>query len=348
MKRSSLRTIVVALSLLAGACSQPAREPQVAPPEIAQPVSRSEIVPLVDHHQHLISAGTMAMITRPGTTPLPPITARDVVSLLDSAGIRRGVVLSGAFTFGGRNFDRQPRTEEELHRLVAAENDWTATEVAQYPDRLVAFCSFHPQHGYALAELERCAGNRLFRGVKLHLEESDVDLTNPVHAESVRRVFGEANRHGLAIVIHPRNNRVDAVATTRVLLTEILPAAPDVPVQIAHLSGGGQYSEPALALYAEAVTAGAPGTRNLLFDLTDVANTARESGAQAEAVMGRMVELIRAIGIERMVYGSDPAVFGRLAPREAWALLRDAMPLTDAEIAAIAGNVAPYLTSGRR
>ena len=337
--------LVLSLTVLVHGCAGPQ---STRLPDAERTLSRGEIVPLADHHQHLISPGTMQMIARPGADPSPPISARDVIALLDAAGIERGVVLSGAFTFGGRNFDRERRTEDELHALVRAENDWTAAEVARFPDRLIAFCSFHPQHGYAMTELRRCASSGAFRGVKLHLEESDVALTNPVHAESVRRVFAEANRLGLAIVVHPRNNRVDPVATTRALLANILPAAPDVPIQIAHLSGGGAYSEAALALYADAVASGAPGTRNLFFDVTDVANTAEESGADADAVMGRMVELMRRIGMERMLYGSDPAVFGRLEPREAWALFREVMPLTDEEIATIAGNVAPYVLSEGR
>jgi uncharacterized protein len=309
---------------------------------------RDAIVPLVDHHQHLVSAGTAAMITagmRPGAEPQDPITAERLIGLLDAAGIHRAVVLSGAFTFGGRSFDpeRNTRSPEELAALVRAENDWTAREVAQYPERLIAFCSFHPQAESAMAELARCADQPVFRGIKLHLEESDVDLTNRGHAEAVRRVFAEANRRRLPIVIHPRNNRMDAVATTEAFLRTVLPAAPDVPVQIAHLHGGGAFSEPALALYARAIAAGDPATHNLLFDVTDIAATARQVGPDSEAVMHRIVALMRQMGLERMLYGSDPAVYGRAAPREGWAEFKRVMPLTDAEVARIAGNMAPYL-----
>jgi predicted TIM-barrel fold metal-dependent hydrolase len=268
------------------------------------------------------------------------------VALLDSAGIERAVVLSGAFTFGGFNFDpdRAALSEAEVDALVRAENDWTAAEVAQFPRRLVAFCSFHPQSAGALEELRRCAGDPSFLGVKLHLEESDVDLTRPIHAEAVRRIFAEANRLRMPIVIHPRNNRVDARATTEAFLSQILPAAPDVPVQLAHLHGGGRYSEDALRLYADAVEAGRAGTRNLLFDVTDIALTSRGmSPEQADSVMQSIVAQMRRIGMGRMLYGSDPAVFGRFAPREGWAEFRRVMPLTDEEISRIASNIAPYL-----
>ncbi|HYO75026.1 MAG TPA: amidohydrolase family protein [Thermoanaerobaculia bacterium] len=311
------------------------------------PLRRDEIVLAVDHHQHFASAGTVGMLNSrmpPGAARLEPITAERVIALLDEAGIRRAVVLSGAFTFGGRSFDpeRSTLSPAELTARVRAENEWTLSEVARYPTRLTAFCSFHPQAESAMAELRWCADQSGFVGVKLHLEESDVDLTNESHAVAVRRIFAEANRLRMPIVIHPRNNRVDAVATTEAFLTRILPAAPDVPVQIAHLHGGGMYSEAALKLYADAVSSGNPATRNLLFDVTDVIRTSPKGGADASVIEG-MVALMRRIGMERMLYGSDPAVMGRLAPREGWAEFKRVMPLTDEEIARIAANVAPYL-----
>lgn len=312
------------------------------------PAAARDVVPLVDHHQHLVSPGTAAMINarmRAGGTPQEPITADRLVALLDSAGIRRAVVLSGAFTFGGFNFDPERATlsAAQIDARVSAENDWTARQVERYPDRLIGFCSFHPQSESALAELRRCSAMPAFRGIKLHLEESNVDLTDSAHVEALRRVFAEANRLRLPIVVHPGNNRVDARAATESFLVRVLPAAPDVPVQIAHLHGGGRYSEAALALYADAIAAGRPATRNLIFDVTDIALTAAQAGERANAVMRSIAGHMRRIGMERMLYGSDPAVFGRLAPREGWELFRRVMPLTEAEFATIATNVAPYV-----
>ena len=312
------------------------------------PLRTSGIVPRVDHHQHLVSPGTAEMINarlRPGSPRQDPIDAKRLVALLDTAGIKQAVVLSGAFTFGGHNFDarRDTMPADRLAALVRAENDWTANEVAKYPERLVAFCSFHPQAAHAMSELRRCASSKRFRGVKVHLEESDVDLTKPADAAALRAVFAEANRLQLPIVIHVRNNRSDARATAAAFLKDVLPAAPNITVQIAHLAGGGAYSEAALSVYADAVAAGQPVTRNLVFDVTEVSRTARDAGARRTEVMTRMVELMRRIGMERMLYGSDPAVFGRLAPREGWAEFVSVMPLTPAEISTIADNVAPYL-----
>jgi len=47
------------------------------------------------------------------------LAARDLVALLDSAGIRRAVILSVAYMYGSPS-----RTVEDEYVKVRAENDW--------------------------------------------------------------------------------------------------------------------------------------------------------------------------------------------------------------------------------
>ena len=94
-------------------------------------------------------------------------------------------------------------------------------------------------------ELTRCSNNPQLRdGLKLHFGNSDVDLDNPENVAQVRRVFEAANRHRMAIVVHMRTSldlgRRYGADAARVFLSQLLPAAPDVPVQIAHLAGAGR------------------------------------------------------------------------------------------------------------
>ena len=51
---------------------------------------------------------------------------------------------------------------------------------------------------------------------------------------------------------------------------------------------------------------------------------------------------IRQLGIDRVLFGSDAATGGNLAPREAWVEFQK-VPLTEAEFRTIANNVAPYM-----
>src|SRR3954452_9218207 len=84
-----------------------------------------------DYHQHLLSPAAAKL----GSLPRP-VTAGDLIALLDAAGVHRALVLSLAYQFGNPN---RPPVEDEYAR-VKAENDWTAQQVSQFPDRLRAFC----------------------------------------------------------------------------------------------------------------------------------------------------------------------------------------------------------------
>jgi len=261
-----------------------------------------------------------------------PITADKLIVMLDEAGIGRAVVLSEAFWYDG------PLLKvEDPYPKVIAENDWTAKEVARYPSRLVAFCSFNPVADHALTELERCWKSGAFAGYKFSFAMSAVDLTKPEHLERVKRVFVAINRHKMPIVVHISNGPGYSRAHAEAFLDQVMTVAPDVDVQVAHLWGGEAYTQGAIDEFVEAFKEHRPSTRHLYFDLAEVwtANTPENLAAAAAG--------IRSIGIDRMFYGSDAALNGRLRPLQAWRMLRVALPLTDSEFAHIANQKAPYL-----
>jgi uncharacterized protein len=301
----------------------------------------AQVVPLADHHQHLFSPAIAALLATT-SAGLQAIMARDVIALLDAAGIRRALVLSAAYMYGS-----PARTVDDEYARVQAENDWTAAQAAQYPDRLRAFCSFNPLQEYALDEITRCASNPYLRhGIKLHFGNSDVQLDKGAHVEQLGRVFRAANEQRMAIVVHLRasisRNRPYGAAQARVFLEQLLPLVPDIVVQVAHLAGAGPgYDDPpadrAMAVLAEAVEHDDPRTRGLWFDVATVANLSI-SPPNAALVARR----IRQVGVERILYGSDAALGDNLRPREGWAAFRR-LPLMEDELARIASNVAPYL-----
>jgi uncharacterized protein len=299
-----------------------------------------QVAPLADHHQHLFSPA-LAKVLAPGSGELPTITAREVIALLDAAGIRSALLLSVAYMYGS-----PARALKDEYTKVQAENDWTGAQAAQYPQRLRAFGSVNPLKAYALDELARCANNpNLRHGLKLHFGNSDVQLDNPAHVEQLQRVFQAANARRMAIVIHLRasisRRRSYGTAQARVFLDELLPLAGDIPVQIAHLAGAGPgYEDPpaqrAMAVLAAAVAQEDPRTRQLWFDVATVVD-ANISAATARLVARR----IRQVGLERTLYGSDAATGDNLRPREGWAAFRR-LPLRQDEFERIARNVAPY------
>jgi uncharacterized protein len=295
--------------------------------------------PVIDYHQHLFSPGAAALVT--GKPTAPGINARDLVALLDSAGIQRALVLSVAYTWGKAS--RAPVDNEYEH--VKAENNWTAQQVAQYPDRLRAFCSFNPLKPYALEELARCSKDpQLHYGLKLHFGNSDVDLDNPENVAKVRKVFKAANGYRMAIVVHMHTSfdkhRKYGADEARVFLNELLPAAPKVPVQIAHLAGSGGYdaaTDSALKVFTDAIATHDARMKNVWFDVTVVV---RPATSQDE--LQQIAARIRQIGIERVLYGSDAAVSPFAYPQAGWAAFRR-LPLSEAEFRAIAGNITPYM-----
>lgn len=271
----------------------------------------------------------------PGPGSSEPIDADRLVALLDQAGIKRAVVLSLAYWYGS---PLEPPVPDELDK-VRAENDWTAAQAARHPDRLVAFCSFNPLKGYALAELRRCMADPRLKGLKLHFGNSVINMTRAEDVAKVRAVFAAANARRYPIVAHLWTGDIPyGRREAEAFLNQLLPAAPDTVVQIAHMAGGGPgWTDEALEVFAQAVEARDPRTRNLYFDIATVADL--QTHDQLELLARR----IRQIGPERILYGSDAAFGGRNTPEQEWGTFRGMVPLTDEEFAVIANNVAPYL-----
>lgn len=292
--------------------------------------------PFVDHHQHLMSPAGAQLVNSALGLHEKAVTGADMIKLLDEAGMKRAVILSDAYFFDSPPAQTLPNYPE----LVRRENDWTASEAERHPGRLIAFCSFNPLLKTGLSELDRCAASKRFRGVKLHFDVSGVDLRKPDHVAMVRAAFASANRHRLPIVIHAAVGppRSYGAAEARVMIDRLLPAAPDVPVVICHLWGGGNFAGEVLAAYVEAIQARLPQTRRLYFDVAQAQMTTRnDPGARRLIAAG-----IRQIGVERVFYGSDGPEFGGETPAVAWREFRQLIPLTPAEHDRIARNVAPF------
>jgi predicted TIM-barrel fold metal-dependent hydrolase len=304
---------------------------------VVAPASGGE---LVDHHQHLISPQALSVFS----SSTKAITAADLIAQMDAAGIGRAVVLSDAYLFS--NPFRNPGPDE--YDRVRAENDWVSRQVAKYPQRLTGFCSVNPLRDYALGEIERCSKDPNLRtGLKLHFGNSDVNLDIEEHVVRTRAVFALANAHGMALVVHARANidhqRPYGAKEARVFLERLLPAAPDVYVQIAHLAGGGGYDpavDEALGVYAEAIDRGDPRVRHLWLEASGIPIT-----GMWEQSAALLTQRMRQIGMDRILFGCDSAIPGN-SPREyleRWHKL----PLNAEEFRKIESNVAPYLSPAR-
>jgi uncharacterized protein len=124
-------------------------------------------------------------------------------------------------------------------------------------------------------------------------------------------------------------------------LKDVLSAARDVPVQIAHLAGAGGYDDPAidqaLSVFVEAIAAADRRMAHVYFDASGVAGL-----GQWVDKKDLIATRIRQLEVRRVLYGSDGAAGDNLRPREAWAAFRQ-LPLSEAEFHAIETNVASYM-----
>ena len=323
------RFSVLLCAILAASSAQAA----AAPAASAAPSAKA---PVADHHQYVYSPAAAAFMSSATASPRP-VSAQDLIPQLDAAGIERAVVLSVATVYG-----RPVRQQDEEYERVRAENDWAARQAGEYPGRLVALCSVDPLKDYALAELARCAASPEFgRGIKLH-PAAGVRLDDPAQMARVQRVFRSANARGMAIVLQLRGTSAEGA---RLLIDQLLPFAPDVPVQVAYAqapsagarAGEGATPLAALAVLAEAAARQDPRMRQVWLDASSFA---RPGLSPADA--RRVVRRLRQVGMERVLYGSETAVGLEVPPRDAWAAFRS-LPLTDAEAARVANNVMPYL-----
>ena len=297
--------------------------------------------PLVDHHQHFFSVEAIKLVPR--SVNYEPLDAAGLIAYLDAAGVQRAAVLSTAYQFGNPN---RPPVEDEYTK-VKAENDWTSRQVARYPDRLRGLCGVNPLKDYAVDEITRCAQDPGLRsGLKLHFGNSDVDLDNPMTVQKLQRVFRTANDRRMGIVVHMRSSttmrRPYGAKQAAVFLNEVLPSAPDIPVQIAHLTGGGTYDDPgidpAVSVFVDAVARKDSRMARVYFDISGLAGYGKWM-EHADQIAMRL----RQLGVQRLLFGSDGSERGGgIPPREAWALFLK-LPLTDDEFRTIATNVAPYM-----
>lgn len=317
-----------------------------------EPVRSDSVAPPADHHMHVWSADARDALLRlmaagrEGEPPqIPTFDGDQVLAELDSAGIERGVLLSTAYVFGSPDADF-----EDERRRVRRENDRVARQVAEHPDRLVAFFGVNPLADYAVDEAERCASTPECVGMKLQLANSDVDLRNSGHVRELRDFFRRAGELDLAIVIHLQTRREDfGRRDVEAFVDEVIPAAPDIPVQVAHMGGNSRFDSATVRSFdalADAMEEHPERMDDVYFDMGLVPfpeQRARGDTARQRIYRRwnrRFAEAVRRVGPDRVVFGTD---YPEARPGQYARRLRQSLPLTPAEIQDLFDDRAPYL-----
>jgi hypothetical protein len=98
-----VRAALLLLPLIAACASAP----------VAAPVA-----PTVDYHQHLVSVPFSPIVK------LPPRDAKALLTALDSAGIRRAVVLSVGYSFADERKKLDDPTGSRARRMTGPRHRW--------------------------------------------------------------------------------------------------------------------------------------------------------------------------------------------------------------------------------
>ena len=264
-------------------------------------------------------------------------TGAEVLKLLDQAGIKRGVSLSGAYMFGS-SFAKPDKLD--VPRLTREENRFNVEGALRSHGRLVAFVGIDPFVPSAINEMRYWAHKPGVTGVNLHLANSGFKPDSPAQIAMLAHFVGVARKLNLPLIIHVRSGVAYTKADAERFINDVLSHAGNLPVQIAHAGGWGGIDEPtldALSAYGAAIARKAPGTRNLFFDLALVVMNDKTD----PEYLKRFVALMRKIGLDRFVMGSDWP--GMYTPAAYDSLVESQLPLTPVEWRQVLGNRAPYL-----
>ena len=162
-------------------------------------VASAQLVPLVDHHQHLRDP-IYRTLGEHGS-----VDAAALIQMLDASGTKFAVVLSTAY-------GPPPGPVETEYERVVEENDWTARQVRAHSDRLIGICGINPMKDYALTEIERCSKlPELRTGIKMHFGNSDTNLDDPAKLAQLQKVIAAADSRRMATsftCVHPSHTSV--------------------------------------------------------------------------------------------------------------------------------------------
>ncbi len=272
----------------------------------------------IDVHTHVISQPLTDALTGGG---VPASTGEDLIARLDEANVEKAVVLSLGY------WDVPDDSN------MAPENDFAASIVAEYPDRLIGFCGINPRYDSALSEVDRCLGLPGMVGIKLHpVGGSGLDWENPEHAAAISAVLDAAQGHGAPVLMHVTAAPLDDDGLISAL--RVIGAHPGVRLVVAHCGGVADYE---IEQYLIPATSTPPliNLENLYTDISACLAFYRDAPKSQRELM---VWRLRKWGIERVFFGSDYLSLAPVeTPREALDTLAR-YPFTQKEIKMILEN----------
>ncbi|MDT9600365.1 amidohydrolase family protein [Sphingosinicella rhizophila] len=309
--------------------------------------------PLVDHHVHIGSVLIQDHIERVREKAPNAFehlsedifsrpSVADALRLLDEAGVEQIVLLSTAYMFVQSGSEHDPEAE----KLMRAENKFSVDTALASNGRIKTFVGINPLAANADDEFAYWQGRPGVSGIKLHLGGAGFEANQPEQVGTLAVFFARARKANMPLIVHLRGGGEYGGAEAKIFIDQVLSQVGDLPVQIAHgagYAGADPGTIAALTAFGDAIARRAPGTKNLVVDISGVVlpdATAAALGSN-DAQLAEFVALMRRIGLDRFVIGSDWPAIGN--PSAYFTLMRAKLPVTDAEWAQLCRNRAPYL-----
>lgn len=303
---------------------------------------------IVDHHVHIMSPTLVAdwkSLGVPFSRPDSIYTSAATLFAGDSASLDLAVLLPMGHLYGMEGFrDAMGLSVSDEAARTRGENRHVAAEAARYPGRAVAFCSVAVFRPYADQELRYCLDSLPTAGLKLHLAASGADLTDEAQLDRLAAIFAAAESARLPVLLHfdPQRRGLE-VADVERFISRVLDPHPGLELYLAHLGGSGGYGPWTRSVFGAFREWMLRNPRRPVFaEVSAVLLEAESEGvpASTDEEARALGEDLRALGLERVVFGTDYPVFD---PRRYTAALAARVGLTGEEVAAIAGNKGPLL-----
>jgi predicted TIM-barrel fold metal-dependent hydrolase len=343
-----MKSKLAALALLQLALTAPIQAADKATPA----------VPLVDHHLHIFSPAAsdalklLCKLKGPNAcseeVSREPSNGNDAVAALDAAGIRKGTILSGAYFFSSPILASQ---DLDIPSETRRENKFIVAEAKAHCGRLIPFISVSPLTPSAVGEIDYWGKKGGAVGVKLHLGNSGFDFRSPDQVRKLQAVFAAADRNHFAIIVHLQTKLASyGPEDAKIFIRDVVPLAPDVPIQIAHVGSGGGVNASVLAVLGEfkaAIMARPARLKNLYFDtamVPDLVSNRRKLAGGADDVRA-LTKAMREIGLERFLPASDYTL--GLDLKAYFTNQRAAFGFSDGEWRQLMNNQAPYVKTAK-
>ena len=212
----------------------------------------------------------------------------------DSVGIQRAIVLSNAYS------------KMAYKDYARTQNHYLANEVKKNKEKLSGACAVNPLMDWAFAEMTKCRSEGL-EVLTIHPMSSGMDLRSAEDQKELKKILAHADKLNFTLLIHGHLPRLGEAED----LLKVLEGFPDLKIIIGHSLG------------REFIHLKKFHHPDFLVEVS-VAPIWTKSAAEKDS----LVSVMRKVGVEKFIFGSDWPV---IHPAETVKALSE-LPLTPEEL----------------